>query len=104
MRAGRPGATETVEDWPAMLARTGGPTPVGSRTFLTEHSPPLPGAAREHLHAHLTRLRENMAERLAPDDIDTLDALLDPDAPTGIRHRPDAFYLTATTVHAARVD
>jgi SAM-dependent methyltransferase len=104
MRAELPDATETVEDWPAMLARTGSLTPVGSRTFLTEHRPPLPEAAREQLHAYLTRMRETVAESLATDDGETLDALLDPDAPTGIRHRPDAFYLTATTVHAARVD
>ncbi|MFL0392811.1 MULTISPECIES: hypothetical protein [Streptomyces] len=43
-----------------------------------------------------------LATHLAEEDLTTLDALVDPDAPTGILWRPDAFYLTATTVHTAR--
>lgn len=31
-----------------------------------------------------------------------MEALLHDDAPTSILWRPDAFYLTATTVHTAR--
>lgn len=39
---------------------------------------------------------------LDAEDLATLDALLDREAPTGILDRPDAFYLTAITVHTAR--
>jgi SAM-dependent methyltransferase len=103
MRAALPDATDTAEgeDWPAMLARTG-LTPTGSRSFLTELRPPLDRAARDLLHSHLTRCREGMVDFLPDEDLRTLDALLDPDSPAGIQQRPDAFYLTATTVHTAR--
>jgi SAM-dependent methyltransferase len=103
MRATLPDATDAAggEDWPAMLARAG-LTPVATRSFLTELRPPLDDDARELIHGHLARVRETLADHLDPEDVHALDTLLDPDAPTGIRQRPDAFYLTATTVHTAR--
>ncbi|EPD90720.1 hypothetical protein HMPREF1486_05754 [Streptomyces sp. HPH0547] len=101
MRADLPGSVSTVEDWPAMLSGAG-LIPTGSRTFLVDHPAPLGAAGREHLHHSLTRLRGMLATHLAEEDLTTLDALVDPDAPTGILWRPDAFYLTATTVHTAR--
>ena len=101
MRAALPGHTQTVEDWPAMLARAG-LAPAGTRTFLTDIPAPLEPRARAHLHAQLTRDREVLDERLDAEDMLVVDALLDKEAPTGIMHRPDAFYLTATTVHTGR--
>ncbi|MFD0277798.1 class I SAM-dependent methyltransferase [Kitasatospora sp. NPDC127111] len=101
MRAELPGATAEVEDWPAMLAGAG-LVPAGSRTFLVEWPAPLPAAAREHLHAQLDRRRAQVAGGLDAEDLATLDALLDRDAPTGVLNRPDAFYLTAVTVHTGR--
>lgn len=101
MRAELPGATEVVEDWPAMLA-CAGLVPAGTRTFLTDVPAPLEPEAREYLHSYLARLRERLADRLSAEDLDTVDRLLDDDAPTGIMWRPDAFFLMATTVHAAR--
>ncbi|MFJ9611141.1 class I SAM-dependent methyltransferase [Kitasatospora sp. NPDC101176] len=101
MRAELPGATAEVEDWPAMLGRAG-LVPGGTRTFLVDHPAPLARPAREHLHAQLSRLRDQLAGTLDPEDRATLEALLAEDAPTGILHRPDAFYLSATTVHTAR--
>ncbi|GGO52269.1 SAM-dependent methyltransferase [Streptomyces daqingensis] len=101
MRAGLPGHTRSVEDWPAMLARAG-LTPAGTRSFLTELPAPLGETARSHLHARLSRERASFEEELDEEDRATLDALLDEEAPTGIMHRPDAFYLTATTVHTGR--
>lgn len=100
MRAALPGSVSTVEDWPAMFARAG-LTPTGSRSFLTDLSAPLDPWIREHLHSTLSRSRERFADHLTPEDLRTLDALLD-DGPAGVRARPDAFYLTATTVHTAR--
>ena len=99
MRAELPGTVRTVEDWPAMLAAAG-LEPAGSRTFLTELRAPLDEAAREHLVAYVSRLRESLAERLAKDDVDTLDALLDDTSPHSLRTRPDAFVLVGSTVHA----
>ncbi|MFI6153877.1 class I SAM-dependent methyltransferase [Kitasatospora sp. NPDC051170] len=100
MRAELPGAVEEVEDWAAMLERAG-LTPSGTRTFLVEHRAPLARPVREYLHTQLDRRREQLAEHLDPEDRATLDALL-ADAPTGVLHRPDAFYLSAMTVHTAR--
>jgi SAM-dependent methyltransferase len=101
MREALPGRTTVVEDWPAMLARAG-LVPAGTRTFLTDLPAPLGPAARMHLHDRLSRNRDTLGEWLAPDDARALEALVDDKAPTGILHRPDAFYLTATTVHTAR--
>ena len=101
MRAELPQATRTAEDWPAMLERAG-LTRTGSRTFLTDRPAPLDQRARDHLHARLSRARDLFADRLADDDLRTLDVLLDDGASASIRHRPDAFWLAATTVHTAR--
>ncbi|GAB2629373.1 class I SAM-dependent methyltransferase [Streptomyces capparidis] len=103
MRTGLPGHVRVAEDWPALLTAAG-LTPTGSRSFLTDLPAPLPVAAREHLHSRLTRIRDMAGERLDPEDLDTLDALLDRDAPTGVLRRPDAFLLVANTVHTARAD
>lgn len=101
MRAALPGSTSTVEDWPAMLSHAG-LVPTGTRTFLTDHPSPLALPAREHLHHLLTRLRQQLAPYLPEEDLTTLDHLLHGDACTGILWRPDAFFLTATTIHTAR--
>ncbi|MFG3252386.1 class I SAM-dependent methyltransferase [Streptomyces sp. NPDC048172] len=99
MRDDLPDAVRTVEDWPAMLTEAG-LTPAGSRTFVTELRAPLGAAAREHLVAYTARAREVLADRLAKDDVETLDALLDDASPHSLRTRPDAFLLVAATVHA----
>ncbi|WP_406200801.1 class I SAM-dependent methyltransferase [Kitasatospora sp. NBC_01560] len=101
MRAQLPGAVDEVEDWPAMLAAAG-LAPAGSRTFLAEWPAPLGLPGREHLHTQLSRRRDQLGELLDAADREALDALLDREAPTGILARPDAFYLTAITVHTAR--
>ncbi|GAA2714126.1 MULTISPECIES: class I SAM-dependent methyltransferase [Streptomyces] len=101
MRARLPGHERTVEDWPAMLARAG-LVPTGSRTFLVDHPAPLDLPAREHLYELLQHLRERIGDRLDAEDRSTLECLVDGDACTGILWRPDAFYLTAVTVHTAR--
>ncbi|WP_062203725.1 trans-aconitate 2-methyltransferase [Streptomyces sp. NBRC 109706] len=101
MRDALPGAVAVPEDWPSMLT-SAGLAPVASRTFLTELPAPLPADAREYLRERLSRQREQLADRLAPEDRATLDALLDPEAASGILHRPDAFYLAAGTVHLGR--
>ncbi|MET8699118.1 methyltransferase domain-containing protein [Kitasatospora sp. NPDC004723] len=101
MRGSVPDAVAVVEDWPALLAAAG-LIPTGSRTFLVDHPAPLDTPAREFLHAQLSRRRGQAAELLDEADLAALDALLDPEAPTGILARPDAFYLAALTVHTAR--
>ncbi|MGW3227584.1 class I SAM-dependent methyltransferase [Kitasatospora sp. NPDC001095] len=103
MRAELPDSTREIEDWPAMLRRAG-LTPTGTRTFLVDRPAPLSGPVRGYLHTQLTRRYDQLAEQLDAEDRATLEALLAEDAPTGILHRPDAFYLSAMTVHTARRD
>ncbi|MEV7189544.1 class I SAM-dependent methyltransferase [Kitasatospora sp. NPDC093102] len=101
MRGQLPGSAATVEDWPAMLADAG-LIPSGTRSFFTDLPSPLGISAREYLHMHLTRLRDQIGDRLDLEDRATLEQLLDSDTSAGILGRPDAFYLTAATVHTAR--
>lgn len=101
MRAATPGARTEVDDWPAMIAAAG-LAPAGSRTFLLDIPAPLDDPAREYLHDQLTRRREGLAERLDPDDLSTLDRLIDTADDAGIMRRPDVFLLTAQTVHTGR--
>ncbi|ADI05863.1 hypothetical protein SBI_02742 [Streptomyces bingchenggensis BCW-1] len=100
MRAGLPDTKETVEDWPAMLAAAG-LTGARSRSFLIDLPAPLDAPARRLLHADLTRLSDHLADRLDATDRATLDRLLDPDDEAGVERRPDVFWLSAQTVHAA---
>lgn len=102
MRAGLPGHVGVAEDWPAMLTAAG-LTHTGTRTFLADIPAPAPTVVREALRTHLARLREKVDD-LEGDDLAVLDRLLAPDAPESIDVRPDVFYLSATTVHTARLE
>ncbi|UQA92208.1 class I SAM-dependent methyltransferase [Streptomyces halobius] len=101
MRAALPDAVDAVEDWPAFLADAGLRTP-RTRSFLLDLPAPLSAEAREHLRATLLRSVEVYGDRLDEDDRTTLGRLTDPDDPAGITRRPDAFLLSAQTVHTAR--
>lgn len=101
MRAELPGAVTVAEDWPSLLTGAG-LAPVGSRTFLTELPAPLGPEARAYLVDRLSRQRKVGDGLLDAADLATLDVLLDPDSPDGLLRRPDAFYLSATTVHLGR--
>ncbi|MBX9426794.1 trans-aconitate 2-methyltransferase [Streptomyces lateritius] len=101
-RSRLPGATSVVEDWPCLLA-SAGLVPAGTRTFLIEFPAPLDLPVRRHLHTRLHRLLADLGDRLDLVDRLTVEQLLDGDACTGVLWRPDAFYLTAVTVHTARL-
>ncbi|MGW2302699.1 class I SAM-dependent methyltransferase [Streptomyces sp. NPDC001809] len=101
-RSRLPGATSVVEDWPCMLA-SAGLVPAGTRTFLIEFPAPLDVPVRRHLHTRLRELLADLGDRLDLVDRLTVEQLLDGDACTGVLWRPDAFYLTAVTVHTARL-
>ncbi|MFH8366872.1 class I SAM-dependent methyltransferase [Streptomyces sp. NPDC018031] len=98
MRAEVPGAKETVEDWPALLAAAG-LEQVRSRTFLLDLPAPLDVSVRSYLRAELTRTREGLQDVLDAEDLATLDRLIDPDDEAGVLRRPDVFLLSAQTVH-----
>lgn len=99
MRESLPGAEREVEDWPALLTAAG-LTPAGTRTFLLDLPAPVAPEVRDHVVTTLERTR-TAAEYLDAEDVATLDRLLDPDDPAGVRHRPDVFLLDAQTVHFA---
>lgn len=104
MRAALPGHVDIAEDWPMMLTRAGLQY-AGSRSFLTEYRAPLDAQVRIHLQNRLKRTRETVEERLgadAADDLAVLDQLLDGESPDGILQRPDAFWLSVSTVHTGR--
>ncbi|MEC4020208.1 class I SAM-dependent methyltransferase [Streptomyces sp. H27-D2] len=65
LRTQLPASVKAVEDWPALLARAG-LIPTGTRTFLTDLPAPLGLPAREHVHARLTRLRDQIGEPARP--------------------------------------
>lgn len=101
MRAGLPGSTRTVEDWPAMLAKAG-LMPSASRTFLVDLPAPLDTEPRLLLRDMLVRQREMLGDRIDADDHATIDRLVHDDDKAGLLWRPDAFVLSARTVHSAR--
>jgi SAM-dependent methyltransferase len=101
MRAKLPGTADTAEDWSAMLARAG-LMPSASRTFLVDLPAPLDTEPRLHLRESLGRMRELLGDRIDADDRRVVDVLLDEENPAGLLWRPDAFLLSARTVHTAR--
>ncbi|MFI2030583.1 class I SAM-dependent methyltransferase [Streptomyces buecherae] len=101
MRAGLPGSTRVVEDWAGLLTEAG-LREAASRSFLLDLPAPLGADGRAYLASVLSRFQEHAPELLGAEDAAVLDQLLDPEHPEGIARRPDAFVLTAETVHTAR--
>lgn len=100
MRTALPDATDDIEDWPAFLADAGLRTP-RTRSFLLDLPAPLSADARTYVQASLTRALDVYGDRLDEDDRTTLARLIDPYDAAGVARRPDAFLLTARTVHTA---
>ncbi|MFD9462705.1 class I SAM-dependent methyltransferase [Streptomyces sp. NPDC060027] len=98
MRAELPGSVEETEDWPALLTAVG-LRHTATRTFLVDLPAPLSDEARAFVVTALTHRRNGLAEGLDPEDLATLDRLLDPDDKASVLHRTDAFVLTAMTVY-----
>jgi SAM-dependent methyltransferase len=101
MRAALPDSVSVAEDWPSLL-RTAGFVDAHSASFLIDHPAPLADQPRRFVRHYLERFRNDLADTLDPDDLTTLDRLLEPDNPAGIDHRRDVFVLSAQTVHFAR--
>ncbi|MFD9401194.1 class I SAM-dependent methyltransferase [Streptomyces sp. NPDC060011] len=98
MREDLPGAVSETEDWPALLTAVG-LRHAATRTFLVDLPAPLSDEARAFVVASLARRRDGLAEGLSPEDVTTLDRLLDPADKASVHHRTDTFVLTAMTVH-----
>ncbi|WP_409060631.1 class I SAM-dependent methyltransferase [Streptomyces sp. SYP-A7185] len=98
MRADLPGAKAVTEDWPTLLTEAG-LRHAGTRTFLLDIPAPVSATARAQIISELARRREMHDETLTPEDLATLDRLLDDSDPQSLHHRPDVFLLSAQTVH-----
>ncbi|MEU1128053.1 class I SAM-dependent methyltransferase [Streptomyces sp. NPDC005899] len=101
MRASLPGTRRETEDWRGLFAAVG-LEPLGARSFLLDLPAPLEGVALDRAVDDFARKREAFADRLTAEDTETLDRLLDPADPAGLRRRPDVFTLSARTVHLGR--
>jgi SAM-dependent methyltransferase len=101
MRSGLPGSRTAIDDWQSML-RASGLGSVTSRSFLIDMPAPLDAPAREFVRHQLHDVRDRLGDRLADEDVATLERLQDPDAPDGVLRRPDVYFLSARTVHVGR--
>lgn len=100
MRAGLPGSVAEAEDWSALLT-SAGLRHTGTRSFLLDLPAPASERALGYAADLFTRMRDIAAEDLDPEDLATLDRLLDPADPASLHRRPDVFVLSAYTVHTA---
>lgn len=100
MRHELPGTVAETEDWPALLSGAG-LKHTGTRSFLLDLPAPVTDQARAHVADSLTRLREALPDGLDPEDIATLDRLLDPEDKASVYRRGDVFVLKAHTVYTA---
>jgi SAM-dependent methyltransferase len=75
-------------DWPSRLTAAGF-TILESRDLTVDMPAPLPETAIKYAYATLSRIRSALAARLAPEDVSTLDALLNRDGPQALHTRTD---------------
>ncbi len=87
-------------DWRPHLERAGFAT-IAQHTFTVEASPAPPGAGR-YARALLGRFRAAFADRLAADDLDTLDHLLADERPEALLNRRNLTMRNTRTAWAAR--
>ncbi|MEV4091803.1 class I SAM-dependent methyltransferase [Streptosporangium saharense] len=88
-------------DWGPTLAEAGFTVEV-KRTFVIDLRPPLPAATGHYAQATLRRIRSGVEDRLDPDDLATLDVLLDGDGPESVPRRTDLTVRTTRTAWMAR--
>lgn len=89
MRAGLPGTVQS-EDFPDMLAAAGYDVQ-GSRLARVHLPAPLSPQGRQFALTQLERARQQFADRLAPDDVEALTVLTDPQHSSGLLHRDGVF-------------
>lgn len=75
-------------DWPSRLTAAGF-TILESRDLAVDIPSPLPETAIRYAYATLSRVRSALADRLSPDDVAALDALLTKDGPQALHTRTD---------------
>ena len=84
------------EDWAALLAAAGFRV-LDRRRIDVDLRPPLPPAAGRYAQVSLSRVRQGLADRLSPDDLAALDAIV-----PGLTERDDLRVRATRTVVAGR--
>ncbi|MCG0286887.1 trans-aconitate 2-methyltransferase [Streptomyces sp. PSAA01] len=88
-------------DWGPRLSAAGFTVEV-ERPFTIDPRPPLPESVGRYAQASLGMLRSRVAEKLSPEDLATLDHLIDSDGPDGVARRDDLTVRAERTLWAAR--
>ena len=88
-------------DWGPLLAEAGFAV-VGDRTITVDIGGSRDNAVGAYALSSLRRLRQNLDGALAPEDLSTLDRLLNTDGPDSILRRADLAVRTERAVWAAR--
>ena len=84
--------------WPAVLGRAG-LVDLHSRSYIAEAAAPLDEVGRRIAEQHLTSARDELGDRLDPDDRATVRRLLDPSEPLSIHRRDDLMVTAVRTLH-----
>jgi SAM-dependent methyltransferase len=88
-------------DWGPRLSKAGFAVEA-RRTFAIDLTPPLPAATGRYAQVSLRRMRSGFDSLLSPDDLATLDTLIDSDGPGSVLRRDDLSVRTTRIVWAAR--
>jgi ubiquinone/menaquinone biosynthesis C-methylase UbiE len=84
--------------WPEALRRAG-LVDVRARSFVAEVTPPLDDLGRQVVERHLSSALNELGDRLAADDRDTLARLLDPNDPAYVGRREDLIVTAVRTLN-----
>ncbi len=101
MRAGIPGSVAMPYDWSTALRRAG-LEDVDSFGVLIHHPAPGSELLREYVVERVRWLAEMLGDRLAADDRETAEALVDPANTAFLGAREDLFLLGAKKIHCGR--
>lgn len=84
--------------WPKAMTEAG-LADATSFSYLIDRPAPLDESGRAAALRQLSMLRRDADERLAAEDVEALDQLLDPEGEHYAGNRDDLYYLSANTVH-----
>lgn len=98
MRAEMPGSVRLPVGWSQALSEAG-LAEAHSWNYVVDRPAPATGPVLDAVVRHLEWLQGAAQERSAPEDVEALDQLLDPDGPNYVGHRGDVHLLAAHGVH-----
>lgn len=102
LRADMPGAVPMPFGWGRALSEAG-LVDVDTWTYLVDRPAPVDDITRDAVLRRLNMLRNHAEDRVAAEDLNALDRLLDPADEQFVGGRDDVYYLAANTVIVGRV-